>query len=46
MVSVTQDGVGTYGVELSNLYGEVVDENGEVKQVTVPDRGDAGADGL
>lgn len=46
MVSVTQDGVGTYGVELSNLYGEVVDENGEVKQVTEPDRGDAGADGL
>lgn len=46
MVSVTQDGVGTYGVELSNLYGEVVDENGDVKQVTEPDRGDAGADGL
>ena len=34
MVSVTQAGVGTYSVVLSNLYSAVVDENGETKQVT------------
>lgn len=34
MVSVTQAGVGTYSVELSNLYSAVLDENGDTKQVT------------